>query len=127
MLAGLQWMPTLNLEPGLSKPKAIKLHADSAAEVKQVQGTKLAAESEPTIDWPQLEQTMLSLFLGLKGCQYGLVSKADMRAVLLRNRVGGTLPATKTLISRLMARLDALYGQLTFGDVSQDELVLGKT
>ena len=49
LLAGLQWMPTLNLEPGLSKPKAIKLHADSAAEVKQVQGTKLAAAPPRTI------------------------------------------------------------------------------
>ena len=130
LLANMQWMPTLNLEPGLSKPKSVRLDADQLSEEatdKAAPSSAAHAVSRPTAEWASFEQAASALFASLdaEAGGGGVVSKASMRQVLLKRRAGGSLAATKAMVTKLWRRLEALYGKLTFTDVSLDEITLG--
>jgi hypothetical protein len=130
LLASLQWMPTLNLEPGLTKPKPIRLDAQGLTDDRRVEAGTAEAATPPGgslggssggggVDWELFERGARGCFEYInRGSLEGIVPKKSLRKTLTTSQAGGGVAATRQGVAKLWRRLDALYGQLVFRDVS---------
>ena len=115
-------MPTVNLETGQAKPKPIRI--DGAGGEEQAGGVGSPAELDAAknassgVDWTGFEAHAKDLFQSLDSTGVGVVGKQAMRRALTKAEAAGGAAATRTAIEKLWKRLGALYGKLSFTNVS---------